>query len=155
MSHPLQRHNQGHNVPQELYARTTTFIQKAIDDPTLAARAKQVSAELVGYFVHLMDFDSWCVFRTALGTHGLHDVSNKVRGWRDAAFQEGDEAAWGYEIISINLAATAFAPSHAAASEAACLTDSILRRALEEASPLDHELDMRKGIVCGQESATG
>ena len=123
--------------PQDLYARTETFIQRAIADPTLAARAKQVSVCLIGYFVHVLEFESWCVFRTALGPHGLQDVSEKVLRWRDAALQEGDIAAWGYEIISINLAATAVATGHAAA--AAELTDSILRHALAEATPLDHE----------------
>ncbi len=137
MPHLLPRRD---HLPQDLYARTATFIQTAMADPALAARAKQVSAGLIGYFVHVLEFESWCVFRAALGTHGLQDVSDKVLEWRDAALQEGDIAAWGYEIISINLAATAVARAlDAQAAAAAKLTDSILRRALAEASPLDHE----------------
>ncbi|VBB69157.1 hypothetical protein RIEGSTA812A_PEG_630 [invertebrate metagenome] len=119
---------------QNLYARTSAFIQSALADPAMAVRAKQVSAGLIAYFVHVLDFESWCVFRVALGPEGLRNVSEKVLQWRNVALsEEEDLAAWGYEIIAINLAATAAATAPDAAA-AARLTDSILQRALAEAS---------------------
>ncbi|KAF0113998.1 MAG: hypothetical protein FD149_1963 [Rhodospirillaceae bacterium] len=127
------------SVPQDLYARTAAFIQRTVADAAIAAGAKRVSAGLIGYFVHVLEFDSWCVFRAALGRQGAEEVSARVMDWRHAALQEGDEsAAWGYELVALNLAALAKAEDPDAA-EVLHLTDSILRKAIAEATPLDHE----------------
>lgn len=125
--------------PRDLYARTAVFVQRTVADASVAAGAKRVGAGLIGYFVHVLEFDSWCAFRVALGKQGAEDVSAQVMDWRHAALQEGDEsAAWGYELVAINLAALAKADDPDAGA-ALRLTDSILRTAIADASPLDHE----------------
>ncbi len=125
--------------PRELYARTSDFIQMAMAHPALAREATQISVGMIGYFVHVLEFESWCTFRAAVGIRGVQDISARVMEWRTAALCEEDTAAaWGYEIIAINLAATT-TPEDPDTALAAQLTDSILRKALAEATPLDHE----------------
>lgn len=122
---------------EALYARTTEFVALALARPDDVATIKRVVAELCGHLTGLMDFEAWLQFREALGP-GAADLGDRVFAWAAKAQGDGDElAGWGYELVAINLCAAASAEAEAVA--AGDLTNTIIRKAFMDASPLEYE----------------